>query len=367
MKVELFRIHHTLPEDEVEIYFYKGIDGTDASSVDNVRPTLKTGDKVQVISNNNVPNTVTQNERTVYNLSFSDKFETNRYFEQGIDESNFKPLSWIKQKSDKKVNGEFVSKSRDVLEPLIFPTAKIIKDVSASDTEVFVDNAELFEYEDNVNAASVGTPYDDGSTPCDALVVNGISTVGYSTGLVEKITGFNAINGSSGIITGITTSTGSGSNPLALLFSITDTNSTLSGLSIGYPIYVHDTNVGNGVTSINSSDSEVVGIGTTCLDNIYYVTDVSSSQLSGNVYLGIVTCNVHSNTNIVGIITTGSSPNNIVGRYSWGRLSGGTRSSSPISIGVTGNIVSGLSTYPTIQRRGGINIRKTGALPKIEN
>ena len=47
-----------------------------------------------------------------------------------------------------------------------------------------------------MNAASVGTPYDDGSTPCDALVINGISTVGYSTGLVEKITGFNAINGS---------------------------------------------------------------------------------------------------------------------------------------------------------------------------
>ena len=356
-----------LPEDEVEIYFYKGVDGTDASSVDNVRPTLKTGDKVQVISNNNVPNTITQNERTVYNLAFSDKFETNRYFEQGIDESNFKPLSWIKQKSDKKVNGEFVSKSRDVLEPLIFPTARIIKDVSASDTEVFVDNAELFEYEDKVNAASVGTPYDDGSTPCDALVVNGISTVGYSTGLVEKITGFNAINGSSGIITGITTSTGSGSNPLAIVFSITDTNSTLSGLSTGYPIYIHDTNVGNGVTSINSSDSEVIGIGTTCLDNVYYVSDVSSSQLITGVYLGIVTCNVHSNTNIVGITTNGSSPNNIVGRYSWGRLSGGTRSSSPISIGVTGNIVSGLSTYPTIQRRGGINIRKTGALPKIEN
>ena len=356
-----------LPEDEVEIYFYKGVDGTDASSVDNVRPTLKTGDKVQVISNNNVSNTITQNERTVYNLSFSDKFETNRYFEQGIDESNFKPLSWIKQKSDKKVNGEFVSKSRDVLEPLIFPTARIIKDVSASDTEVFVDNAELFEYEDKANDASVGTPYDDGSTPCDALVVNGISTVGYSTGLVEKITGFNAINGSSGIITGITTSTGSGSNPLSIVFSIVDTDSGLNGLSIGYPIYIHDTNVGNGVTSINSSDSEVVGIGTTCLDNIYYVTDISSSQLPLGTYLGIVTCNVHSNTNIVGITTTGSSPNNIVGRYSWGRLSGGTRSSSPISIGVTGNIVSGLSTYPTIQRRGGINIRKTGALPKIEN
>ena len=357
-----------LPSDEVEIYFYKGVDGTDSSSVDNVKPTIKTGDKVQVISNNTVPNTVTQNKRTVYNLAFSDKFETNRYFNQGIDETNFKPLSWIKQKSDKKVNGEFVSKSRDVLEPLIFPTAKIIKDVSTTDTAVFVDNAELFEYEDKVNAAAAPlVPYDDGSTPCDALVINGISTVGYSTGLIEKITGFSAINGSSGIITGITTSTGSGSNPLAIVFSIIDTNTTLSGLTTGYPIYIHDTNVGNGVTSIDNSDSAVVGIGTTCLDNIYYVSSFSSSQVSANVYTGVITCNVHSNTNIVGITTTGSYPSNIVGRYSWGRLSGGTRSSSPISIGVTGNTVSGLSTYPTIQRRGGINIRKTGALPKIEN
>jgi hypothetical protein len=357
-----------LPTDEVEIYFYKGVDGTDSSSVDNVKPTIKTGDKVQVISNNTVPNTVTQNKRTVYNLAFSDKFETNRYFNQGIDETNFKPLSWIKQKSDKKVNGEFVSKSRDVLEPLIFPTAKIIKDVSTTDTAVFVDNAELFEYEDKVNAAAAPlVPYDDGSTPCDALVINGISTVGYSTGLIEKITGFSAINGSSGIITGITTSTGSGSNPLAIVFSIIDTNTTLSGLTTGYPIYIHDTNVGNGVTSIDNSDSAVVGIGTTCLDNIYYVSSFSSSQVSANVYTGVITCNVHSNTNIVGITTTGSYPSNIVGRYSWGRLSGGTRSSSPISIGVTGNTVSGLSTYPTIQRRGGINIRNTGALPKIEN
>ena len=144
------------------------------------------------------------------------------------------------------------------------------------------------------------------------------------------------------------------------------TEIALNGLSIGYPIYIHDTNVGNGVTSINNSDSEVVGIGTTCLDNIYYVSDFSSSQLAGNTFVGILTCNVHSNTNIVWYFTTGNILN-IVGRYSWGRLSGGTRSSSPISIGVSGNIVSGLSTYPTIQRRGGINIRKTGALPKIEN
>ena len=140
-----------LPSDEVEIYYYKGVDGVDSGSNVNQKPSIKTGDVVQVISNNYIENTVTQNERTVYNLAFSDKFETNRYFDQGIDETNFKPLSWTKQKTDKKVNGELVSKSRDVLEPLIFPTAKIIKDVSTTDTDIFVDNVELFEYEDNRN------------------------------------------------------------------------------------------------------------------------------------------------------------------------------------------------------------------------
>jgi hypothetical protein len=358
-----------LKEDEVEIYYYKGVDGVDADSNDNVRPSIKTGDIVQQISNNLIPNTITQDERTVYNLSFSDKFETNRYFEQGIDENNFKPISWTKQKSDKKINGQFVSKSRDVLEPLIFPTAKIIKDLSTTNTEIFVDNAELFEYEDNRNIEEAPkVPYPDGSTPFDALIVNGISTVGFATDLVEKMIGFTNVEGFSGIVTGIATTAGTGGNPLAIEFTVID-NSTLTGfvgLSTGYPIYIYDTQVGTGVTSINSSNSETVGIGNSYLDNVYYVSKWSYSTLNVNTFVGILTCNIDSNSNIIGINTTGNILNPI-GKYSWGRLSGGSRSSSPISIGVTGNIISGLSTYPTIQRRGGINIRKTGALPKIES
>ena len=359
-----------LPSDEVEIYYYKGVDGVDSSANVNQKPSIKTGDIVQVISNNYIENTVTQNERTVYNLAFSDKFETNRYFDQGIDEINFKPLSWTKQKTDKKVNGELVSKSRDVLEPLIFPTAKIIKDVSTTDTDIFVDNVELFEYEDNRNLEEAPqTPYPDGSTPCDALVINGISTVGYSTGLVENITQFNNIQGFSGIVTGISTTMNGGN--LAIEFSIVDdkvkslNSLPFVGLTTGYPIYIYDTQVGSGVTSINNSDSEVVGIGTTCVDNVYYISEWTYSSLNARYSVGILTCNIDSNTNTTSIVGAGDTSNPI-GKYSWGRLSGGTRSSSPISIGVTGNIVSGLSTYPTIQRRGGINLRQTGALPKIE-
>jgi hypothetical protein len=80
--------------------------------------------------------------------------------------------------------------------------------------------------------------------------------------------------------------------------------------------------------------------------------------------VGIITCNILSTTSTVGLVSSGST-SNPVGKYSWGRISGFTRSSSPISIGVTGNTVDvGLSTFATIQRRG-IGIRQTGALPKL--
>ena len=56
-----------------------------------------------------------------------------------------------------------------------------------------------------------------------------------------------------------------------------------------------------------------------------------------------------------------------LGTFSFGKLSSLNRSSTPISIGVTGLTVdSGLSTFPTIQRSGGdFTLRQTGALPKV--
>ena len=137
-----------------------------------------------------------------------------------------------------------------------------------------------------------------------------------------------------------------------------------SDLAVGYPIYIFDTRVGGGVTSIDSSDSSVVGIGSTFLDNIYYVHQISSTGTTG-----IITCNIKSNTSVVGLASTGST-SNPVGKFSWGKLTVGSRSSSPISIGVSGNTIDvGLSTFPTIQRRStpeqGVGLRGTGALPKV--
>ncbi|MGA1047379.1 MAG: hypothetical protein ACO3UU_05175, partial [Minisyncoccia bacterium] len=123
----------------------------------------------------------------------------------------------------------------------------------------------------------------------------------------------------------------------------------------GYPIYIFNTKVGNGVTSIDTNDTSIVGISTTFLDNVYYVSGFNNA-------VGVITCNVHSATSIVGIATTGLTANGGVGNFSWGKLSGFSRGSQPISIDVSGFTVnSGLTTFPTIQRRG-FGFKSIGAI-----
>jgi len=144
-------------------------------------------------------------------------------------------------------------------------------------------------------------------------------------------------------------------------------NATASELLAGYPILVKDTKVGNGVTSVNPGNSNVVSIGTTFVDNIYIVNSITTDGAKG-----ICTCHVHSNSvsSIAGIVTTGSFTSvnalgqaNILGTISWGVLYGANlvRSSSPISIGVTGLTVNtGLTTFPTIQRKSYDKIGERG-------
>ena len=404
--------------DVVSIYFYRG-SSSDSTSV-NVNETIKSGDDVQVFSNNNYLGiTTTQNSRTVTDISASDTLITNLYTLQGIDTQIEKPLSWTKQKVDKVIDGYVVSKARDSIESQIYPTAKIINNITTTDSQVFVDNAAFFNYEgetsidfdalivsgisDPVSADitavvssagtiqslsinSVGSGYTAsslnvsiasprrigigiGTTATATLtILNGsVSSAtivnpgfGYSTSnppqvivplpdpIYENITNITGVAGTSGNVTGIGTTVGIGTN-LAIKFTL----SSVSGLFVGYPIYIFNTSVGNGVTSIINTNSSIVGVGTSFLDNIYYINGIDAS-------VGIITCNIHSQSSTVGIATTGS----IVGNFSWGRLSGFTRSSSPVSIAVSGFTVnSGLTTFPTIQRRG-YGLRNIGPIKK---
>jgi hypothetical protein len=405
--------------DEISIFFYVGTRELDSIRVD-VNSTIKEGDEVQLSKFNSIPSTIAQDPRTIFYLSGSDRIESNLYSGSGIDDQNFKPLSWIKQKVDQRVNGELVSKSRDSIEGTVYPTAKVIADVESSNTPIYLDSIDLFDYEDigvseRISAIlvddnsefesgevtssvgmggtvilsldNVGSGYTGSSITLSIAappaVGVGIGTTSTATisvvggklaviNIIDPGFGYDgskppsilvpppspkfdlisdisksSITGNKGTLTGITTITGVGV-PLAITFTL----SSASGISTGHSIYVYDTNVGNGITSIISSDSSVVAVGTTFVDNIYFVNFV-------NVSTGVVTCNVRSNTNVLGINTSGTN----IGKFSWGKISGFSKSTQ-VAIAVTGKLTSsGLSTYPTLQRRG-YGLRDIGALKK---
>ena len=416
------------PEDKIDIFFYRGTRGLDDLQVNNVIPTLERGDDIVVFKNDTISETITQDQRVVFDISTSDKFETNLYKDQGIDENNYKPMSWTKQKTDRIINGQFVYKTRESTISQIYPTAKIIKDITTSDSRVFVDSVSNFTYDLTIPGpfgnmaglivdgevdpspanitASIGvggmvsnltilnggsgyvgstvdikfqSPIEIGvgigtTAQATGTITNGVITdttitnpgfgytadpktiIPFSDKNIENLEKIEFIKGFSGIITGIGTTSGSGGHPLALKFFL-DRGETLFGndLEIGYPIFIKDTIVGSGVTSVDSSDADVVGIGTTFLDNIYYVGEISVEG-----FVGIVTCNIDSGTDIISLSTSGD----YVGEFSWGLFTTITRSSTPISIGVSGKTVDvGLSTFPSIQRRGN-GIRLSGALPE---
>ena len=188
------------------------------------------------------------------------------------------------------------------------------------------------------------------------------------------MTSFDNVEGYTGIITGIAAVEGSGgAGTKALKFFYTSFKSNANKLQVGYPILIKDTSIdlGSGVTSVDGHDNSIVAIGSTFLDNIYKVH--SMSQLSD--FRAEITCDILSTTNTTGVTSTGYyDATNIgltksLGKISWGRIYNGERSTSPISIGVTGLTVdAGLSTFPTIQRKyySGLNaefgLRNTGAI-----
>ena len=434
-------------DDDISVFFYKGTSGgsNPDTRTKDVPETLKTGDVVEIGATQGDP--VAQNPRTVVGITTSDTFETEIYTGPGIG-LTFKPVSsWRKQKIDKIIRGEVVSKSRNSLEPLIFPTSRIIGDLSTSESDsIFVDDAKFFNYEEDnsafvinsigvrivndvnpvsaaltatvsasgtisaitvVNGGSgyvgtttsilIGAPLGVAATTAPA-VASGIATFATATGnissgiittvtvnniglgytstnppqvlapapeaITEKITNIKDIQGFSGIITGISTAV-IGVSTLGLRIGLARTAGNFSTLQPGYPIYVFNTTVGNGVTSLNLSgaDGDIVGVGTQFADNIYMIQSITKNASTAEILV-----NIHSGTAHVGLSTSVGTTGDR-GNFSWGRLftnTGNISRPDPVAIGVTGNTVGlstgvGISTFPTIERRI-YGIRDTGAV-----
>ena len=168
-------------------------------------------------------------------------------------------------------------------------------------------------------------------------------------------------SGDFGVITGIkTTSVGVASTGIILDFfippnsplrdgkSVTVGSATtgISGIQTGYYFVINKSNVGNGLTSLNSSGG-VVGVGSTFIDNIYEVSAVSIAQTAvagfGITYVAQVTVSVSDYNGLSGLGFGG-----FYGEYSWGRISTPIRK-DPQDFETYANI-GGISTSPVIQR-----------------
>ena len=343
---------------------------------------------------------------------------------------NFRGIHLIKQKRDTRIEGRNISKVRDSIEPQIYPTAKIISDITSSTSSIFVDNAKFFDVEGTASADGFNAKIISGAplplvgittltaTVSTAGTISGLTITGGGSGytsaptisianpgigisvgiattatatvtitngvidgfaitnaglgytvvpqvlvrppaaVTEGITSVTSVTGFSGIVTGITQKPISGTAALRFQLERTDSIANYTGLNVGDYIFIDDTTVGHGITSRNETGLSDVAIGSTFVDNIYQVQAISNVGIAGSIM-----CHAIMNASDTGLNVSGDK----LGTFSFGKLSSLNRSSTPISIGVTGLTVdSGLSTFPTIQRSGGsYTLRQTGALPKI--
>ena len=128
--------------DRCNILFYRGTSEVDTIDVE-VLDSIKVGDTV-VLNDGNI--LYQEESRLVTDIVSTDAVTTNIYFGAGInpDETYERPLAWTRQTDDLIIDGEEIGKDRELYEANIFPTAKVIKDVSIASTEIFVDNVRTF-------------------------------------------------------------------------------------------------------------------------------------------------------------------------------------------------------------------------------
>ena len=180
-----------------------------------------------------------------------------------------------------------------------------------------------------------------------------------SPSVITETNSVNSYEGDFGIISGISTiSVGVASTGLVFDFVI-DKNSILrdsfitgftsvSGISTGYYFVINNSNVGSGLTSLDSSN-QIVGVGTQFIDNVYQVASVSIAQTSvvglGLTYVAKVVVSVSNYNNLNGI-----GYSSYYGDYSWGKITLSSRNESQAFAAQTNNGYTGLSTGSLVSR-----------------
>jgi len=394
--------------DIIEIVFYKGSGDTDVI-FRNIIETVKKGDSLQIKndSSRNQASSLIEDERIVDNIKSTSTVSTNPYFGPGNtnDITLDRPVVWCKQTEDVFVDEIAIGKDRELYEPVINPSAYIIKSVGVGSTAIYVDNLRPMFNPQNENdtdlsfqkkvkfvtqesktaaaataiVSGLGTISsisisDGGSGYASAPVVTigstvqavGVGTTALATasiaaGVVTSITLSNAgtaytnvspppvliapptyseeeitvdsYQGDNGIIVGFgTTAVGVGTTQLVLDLhipydsflrdsAIAGTAITVSSLTTNDYFIVRNSNGGVGSTSVTSLDTSgnTVGVGTSFIDNVYYV---SSAEFISTSVSGIDTTvkRVFVKVDDYASGYSGINTSDFFGSFSWGRI-----------------------------------------------
>ena len=128
--------------DKVTILFYKGNGDSDVIFRDVIE-TVKKGDSLQLKHNaGDQPASLEEDVRSVFTVLSTGNVETNPYYGPGNtnDVTLERPVTWCRQTEDKIIDEVPTGKDRELYEPVINPSAYIIKSVGVGSTAIYVDS-----------------------------------------------------------------------------------------------------------------------------------------------------------------------------------------------------------------------------------
>ena len=262
--------------DTCKIIFYKGsgdIDVVFRDIIDSVKP----GDTVDIGYDPELGQKYWQDEdkRVVTKINSIDNAGTNIYYGPGNtnDENLLRPVDWCKQTEDTIINQKRVSKARELYEPVINPTAYMIKSAGIGSTSIYVDTIRPFFNPSNETDGS-RTFQDKVTITSQNAKVGAIATASVNTtGIVTSITIDNAgigYTGTPNVIIQSSTGTQATANATISGGSVTGITLTNSGTeysSTTPPVVLIEsptlvTEIDN-VSSYHGDNGVIVGFGTT--------------------------------------------------------------------------------------------------------
>jgi hypothetical protein len=165
---------------KIKIIFYRGTEGVDVKDV-NIQETIKKGDKVRIAGTDYYLN---EDERLVTDILAPKIIETNPYRGVGLtdNEELLRPLVWTKQRQDLVINGENVTKDRELYEPKIYPVTNVIQNIGIADTVFYVENIKTIfdnkQERSGENQAPIEIVYENNeSTGIATAIVNSDGTI----------------------------------------------------------------------------------------------------------------------------------------------------------------------------------------------